>query len=310
MITVEALNKCYGKNKVLNNLSFTVEKGQILGILGPNGAGKSTTMKILSGYIPPDNGKVVICGYDIYENQLEIKKNIGYLPETVPLYPDMRVREYLLFRAQLKELKGSRLKDEVVRVINECWLEKVENSIIGNLSKGYRQRTGLADALLNDPKILILDEPTSGLDPEQIIATRNLIKRLKTNKAIIISTHILSEVDLSCDRVLILNNGNKVAEDSPENLKNELGNIYYEIEIYGSKSEISIFLNSYKDNFKIEISDSNDGFINCRLYTKTNRDPRVDIYRESVIKKWIIRTLKKTELKLEDAFMNITNFKR
>lgn len=218
MIEVDNLTKYYVDFRAVDDLSFKVPEGCILGFLGPNGAGKTTTMRILTGFMPATGGNVTIDGYDIYKDPMEVKKRIGYMPELPPLYPDMRVDSYLHFVAKIKGMKRSLRKSRVEEVIELCNLEEKRRSLIWSLSKGYRQRVGLAQAMVHDPPILILDEPTIGLDPRQIIDIRQLIKNLGKNRTVIISTHILPEVTMTCDRVLIIHRGKKVAEDSIENI--------------------------------------------------------------------------------------------
>ena len=219
MITIENLTKFYGNNRAVNDISFTINDNEILGFLGPNGAGKSTTMNMIAGYLPMSGGKVTICGDDITENPVKAKRNIGYLPEIPPVYPDMKVREYLDFCAGLKGIKGKEKKSEMDRVMALLKITDVQNKLIRNLSKGYKQRVGFAQALLGNPKFLILDEPTVGLDPNQVIEVRSIIKDLKKEHSVIFSSHILSEVSAVCDRVVIINKGDIRAIDTIENLE-------------------------------------------------------------------------------------------
>ena len=218
MIKVENLTKRYAGVTAINDLNFEVEKGEIVGFLGPNGAGKSTTMKILTSYLPATSGKASIAGFDVFENSIEARRRLGYLPENTPLYPDMRVNEYLRYRANLKGVPGRKLKLSVGDVIELCSLRAVERKIIGTLSKGYRQRVGLADALVHDPELLILDEPTIGLDPNQIRHVRELIRNLGGKRTVLISTHILPEVEIMCSRVIVIHKGKIRASDTAENL--------------------------------------------------------------------------------------------
>src|SRR6202453_4463681 len=218
MIEVENLTKTYSGFRAVQGISFHVNKGEIVGFLGPNGAGKSTTMKILAGYLPPTDGKIKIAGYDVVTDSIEVRKRIGYMPENVPLYTDMRVNEFLRFRAELKKVARRKIKDRVEAVRQLCSLKDVENKIIGTLSKGYRQRVGLADALVHDPDLLILDEPTIGLDPNQIRHVRELIKNLGGKRTVLISTHILPEVEIMCSRVIVIHKGKIRASDTAENL--------------------------------------------------------------------------------------------
>src|SRR6202453_13732 len=218
MIEVENFSKSYYGFRAVQGINFSLEKGGIVGFLGPNGAGKSTTMKVLAGYLPPTGGRIRIAGLDVGTDSIEVRKRIGYMPENVPLYTDMRVNEFLRFRAELKKVKRRNVKDRVETVKELCHLKDVENKIIGTLSKGYRQRVGLADAMVHDPELLILDEPTIGLDPNQIRSVREMIKDLGKHHTILLSTHILSEVELTCNRVLVINRGKIEASDTPANL--------------------------------------------------------------------------------------------
>ena len=220
MIRVESLTKDYGPNRAIDDVSFHADEGEIIGFLGPNGAGKTTTMRILSGYMPPTSGSASIAGFDIIDQSIEVRKRVGYLPETVPLYPDMIVFDYLKYMAELRKVTD--VEDHVDNVIERMHIEERANSYIGSLSKGLRQRVGLAQALIHEPEVLILDEPTIGLDPAQIIEVRNLIKELGTQRTVLLSTHILSEAQQVCNRVLIINNGILVAEDTPEQLQARL----------------------------------------------------------------------------------------
>src|SRR5579863_5622592 len=222
MIKVEGLTKRYARTLAVDNISFEVNKGEIVGFLGPNGAGKTTTMRVLTCFLPPTSGKVNVAGFDVLENPQEVKKRIGYLPETPPLYPEMEVVEYLTFVGKLKGISGADVAKRVDEVAGRCAVGDVRNKLIGQLSKGYRQRVGLAQAILHNPDVLILDEPTSGLDPKQIIETRELIRSLAGDHTIILSTHILSEVEHSCERVIIINQGKLVAQDTVTNLTNRL----------------------------------------------------------------------------------------
>jgi len=234
-LIVKDLSKIYGTQKALDNISFEAKNGQILGFLGPNGAGKSTTMKIATCYVPPTSGTIEVCGFDILKNSNEVKKNIGYLPEHNPLYLDMYVHEYLDFIAQLHGLNSSLRKKRKEEMISLCGLQIEQNKKIGALSKGYRQRVGLAQALIHDPKVLILDEPTTGLDPNQIVEIRNLIKNISADKTVIFSTHIMKEVELLCDQVVIINKGKIVANENVKNLQN----------FKGKFNKVSIQLNEY-----------------------------------------------------------------
>src|SRR3979411_277433 len=218
MIKVQVLTKRYARNTAVDHISFEVAKGQIVGFLGPNGAGKTTTMRMLTGFLSPTSGGATVAGYDVLEQPLEFKNRLGYFPETPPLYPEMETGEYLTFVGQLKGLRGAELRRRVDYVCDRCAVADVKNKLLGKLSKGYRQRVGLAQAVIHNPDVLILDEPTAGLDPKQIIETRELIKELAGNHTIILSTHILPEVAQTCQRVVIINKGHVVAVDTPNNL--------------------------------------------------------------------------------------------
>src|SRR6202163_1036560 len=222
MIKVEGLTKRYPRTVAVDNISFEVEKGQIVGVLGPNGAGKTTTMRVLTCFLPPTEGTANVAGYDVLEHPEEVKKRIGYLPETPPLYPEMEVTEYLNFVGQLKGISSADIARRVDEVMGRCAIGDVRTKLIAKLSKGYRQRVGIAQAIIHNPDVLILDEPTSGLDPKQIIEIRELLKALSPDHTIILSTHILSEVEHSCDRVIIISQGKLVAIDSVDNLTNRL----------------------------------------------------------------------------------------
>jgi len=218
MIELQGVNKFFGAVQVLQNISFKVNKGEIVGFLGPNGAGKTTTMRILNGFMPATSGKAIVAGYSVDEHPLEVKRRIGYLPENVSLYNDMTVKEYLWFVAEAKQVPRSKRAASVARTCSQCGIEDVSNRLIGSLSKGYKQRVGLAQAIINEPEVLIMDEPTTGLDPAQIIEIRELIKSFAGEHTIILSTHILQEVSAICERVIIINDGRIVAEDSLDNL--------------------------------------------------------------------------------------------
>jgi len=222
MVTAEHLHKVFGRFTAVKDASFSIGKGEIVGFLGPNGAGKTTTMKMLTGYLPPTAGTASIAGYDIIDNPLEARRHMGYMPENVPLYEDLRVYEYLSYRAQLKGIRGSAVRGQVGLVIDRCGLEPKRKNLISTLSKGYRQRVGLADALLGNPDLLILDEPTNGLDPNQIRQIRELVRELAEDHTVILSTHILSEVEMICNKVIIIDQGEIKASDTPTNLTGNL----------------------------------------------------------------------------------------
>src|SRR6266853_1473417 len=240
MIKVEGLTKRYARTVAVDNISFEVEKGQIVGFLGPNGAGKTTTMRVLTCFLPPTSGTAQVAGFDVLEQPMEVKRRIGYLPETPPLYPEMEVIEYLEFVGRLKGVPKDNLGSRINEVLEKCSIGDVRSDLISRLSKGYRQRVGLAQAILHNPDVLILDEPTSGLDPQQIIETRELIRSLAGDHTIILSTHILSEVEHSCERVIIINQGKLVAQDTVINLTNRLrGSESVAVEIQTSNGNLN-----------------------------------------------------------------------
>ena len=239
MIVVENLVKAYGRHVAVKGVSFEVEKGEIVGFLGPNGAGKTTTMRVLTCFLPATSGKVQIAGYDVFDDSRQVRRHLGYLPENVPLYLDLSVDEYLVYMAKLKGLMGDELTRRLNEVVANCGLEHRRKDLIGRLSRGYRQRVGLAQALIHDPDVVILDEPTASLDPAQIRDVRDYIKSLAGNHTIILSTHILPEVELTCDRVLMINKGQIVANDTPQNLRNYAGaGLVVELDAIGDAGQI------------------------------------------------------------------------
>src|SRR5439155_18156792 len=245
LITVEHLVKQYGPVVAVNDISFEVPKGEILGFLGPNGAGKTTTMRILTGYMPPTSGTASVAGYDVFKQSIEARRHIGYMPETVPLYPEMSPRNYLHFIGKLRGLDGRTRRARIDDVAEKCKIEDMLDRLIGKLSKGYRQRVGLAQALLADPEVLILDEPTVGLDPRQIVETRQVIRNLAGEHTVILSTHILPEVSMTCERVIIINRGKVAAIDTPENLQRRMrGTDEIEVEVRGPVEAVKAALQS------------------------------------------------------------------
>lgn len=306
MIKVENLTKRYAGITAIDNISFEVEKGEIVGFLGPNGAGKSTTMRILSSFMPATSGRATIAGHDVFDDSLRARAHIGYMPENVPLYTDMRVGEYLNYRASLKGVHGRRKRERVGDVTELCNLTEVENRIIGTLSKGYRQRVGLADALVHDPDLLILDEPTIGLDPNQIRQVRELIKNLGKHHTILLSTHILPEVEMTCSRVLIINKGRIEASDTPLNLLNRLrtsGGVRLEAKT-GSDNGLDQLsqLAAVK-----EVGSEKDGDWNCfHLRVEAGVDVREQVYELARQRHWAVRELTQRKATLEDVFVEIT----
>jgi ABC-2 type transport system ATP-binding protein len=308
MIEVDHLTKRYGPFTAVDDVSFRVEKGEILGFLGPNGAGKTTTMRVLTGYMPPTDGRAVVAGYDVFTNPIEAKRRIGYLPETPPLYPEMTVREYLTFVARIKLGKTSK-SDRAMRVdhaMKKAHVDDMAGRHCGKLSKGYRQRVGLAQALIHDPEVLILDEPTAGLDPKQIIETRDLIRSLAGNHTIVLSTHILPEVAHTCQRVIIINKGRVVAVDSPENLTHQLkgsATLYVQVEANGEAVDA---LGTIPGVTKVSVADRHERFVGYEIESEPNRDVRRDVARTVVSNGWGLLELRPTRMSLEEIFLQLT----
>jgi len=306
VIEVQHVTKVFPGRTAVSDVSFDVRAGEILGFLGPNGAGKTTTMRVVTGYLPPTHGTVIVGGRDVVEDPLGVKRQMGYLPEHVPLYPEMRVREYLSFRARLKGIAGPRVKEAVRRVVDECIIGDVRDRVIGQLSKGFRQRVGLADALVSDPPILILDEPTIGLDPAQIREIRKLIKALGRERTLILSSHILPEVEMVCDRVVIINRGKLAGEGTPEDLRNQLeGRAGAEAEVRAASFDASAF-ERIPGVASVE-SKPVSGDIVRVLVTAGEGAGAVEeeIFRACVERGWVLRGLKRTAPSLEDIFVEI-----
>lgn len=308
MIKVENLTKRYAGFTAINNISFEVGKGEIVGFLGPNGAGKSTTMRILSSFMPATSGRASIAGFDVFDKSLEARSHLGYMPENVPLYVDMRVSEYLVYRAQLKGITGRRLKERVGDVKELCGLKDVENRMINTLSKGYRQRVGLADALVHEPDLLILDEPTIGLDPNQIRQVRELIKNLGKHHTILLSTHILPEVEATCSRVIIINRGRIEASDTPDNLRRQLrgaGGIRLEASIGNDDAVVELQkIAGIKD---VTVQEETGEWKKYLVRTEANADLREEVYKLASDRKWRVRELTQRGATLEDVFVEMTH---
>jgi ABC-2 type transport system ATP-binding protein len=308
MIEVENLSKTYSGFRAVQGISFHVKKGEIVGFLGPNGAGKSTTMKVLAGYLPPTDGKVRVAGFDVVTDSIEVRKRIGYMPENVPLYTDMRVNEFLRFRAELKKVARRKIKDRIESVKQLCHLKDVENKIIGTLSKGYRQRVGLADAMVHEPELLILDEPTIGLDPNQIRSVRDLIKDLGKRHTILLSTHILPEVELTCDRVLVINRGRIEASDTPANLTKVVrggGSILLEVKAAGA--DVVAKIKALPEIEDVEIVLPADGaWTRAKIFAKPGVDVRESVYGVVSQNNWPLRELARVKATLEEAFIELT----
>jgi ABC-2 type transport system ATP-binding protein len=312
MIKVEGLTKRYARTVAVDNISFEVEKGQIVGFLGPNGAGKTTTMRVLTCFLPPSEGKVTVAGFDVVENPMEVKKRIGYLPETPPLYPEMEVVEYLNFVGKLKGLGSGEIGRRVDEVMQRCAVADVRNKLIGKLSKGYRQRVGLAQAIIHNPDVLILDEPTSGLDPKQIIEIRELLRSLAGDHTIILSTHILSEVEHACERVIIISEGKLVAIDSVANLTNRLrGSEAVALELEASDgrpnpSEVQQRLEQVSGVSRVVMKDSRNGRLAFEVESLQGKHIRSDLARTVINSGWNLNELRSVGLSLEDIFLQLT----
>ena len=305
MITVKNVTKKYGKFKAVDNISFEINDGEIIGLLGPNGAGKSTTMNILTGFIEPTEGEVIINGYNISKKPKKAKKGIGDIPEGVPLYKDMTVKEFVTYMAELKGVKKDEIKESVEQAIQDTWLQNVRKVLIRNLSKGYKQRVSMAGALVGNPEIIILDEPTVGLDPKQIIEIRNLIKKLGKDHTLIISSHILSEISQICERVIIINKGQIVAVDSPEHLEDTV-NIENAINIIVEDKENKIEKIKIQGSKKIELIKKNDDNTKeYRIIPEKDYDIRKSIFSDLAKENITIFELKKPEITLEEAFMDL-----
>lgn len=308
MIEVEKLTKKYGDHVAVDNLSFRVERGMIYGFLGPNGAGKSTTMNMMTGYIAATSGTVKINGYDILKNPEQAKKSIGYLPELPPVYQDMTVYEYLKFVAELKKVKRSEQKAQIEDVMAQTRIEDVQNRLIRNLSKGYKQRVGLAQAIIGYPEVLILDEPTVGLDPKQIIEIRELIRELAKKHTIILSSHILSEVSAVCDHIMIISKGKLVASDTPEGLVTRLkGGRQLMMSVQGEQSELEDILQSIEQikDYSIQPSKA-EGCVSAIIRTQEQDDIRVELFHRLAAADLPIIELSLSEKSLEDVFLELT----
>lgn len=304
MIEVEHLTKEYGDFRAIDDISFTVEKGEILGFLGPNGAGKTTVMRVLTCFFPPTRGRVRVAGYDCFEDSLNVRKRIGYLPERVPLYEDMRVADYLRFVAAIKGAPAGEVARRAARVMADCGLAEVSNKSISAISKGYRQRVGIAQALVNDPEVLILDEPTAGLDPRQIKGIRKLIKDLAGRHTVILSTHILPEVSLLCGRVIIINKGKLVAVDRPENLASE-GSRRMFLRIEGDVQAIGQELSRTGGIRSVAQEPSLDGASGFVVVFDDEKRGRQGIHSMIERQRWDLVEMRPLEASLEDVFIRL-----
>lgn len=307
MIEVENLTRYYGQKPAIQNVTFNVEKGEVLGFLGPNAAGKTTTMRILTCYMPATSGTAKVAGFDVFDQSMEVRRRIGYLPENPPLYPEMTVESYLKFVGKIKGVDSKDLKKRVDKVMDLVNIDNVRKTIVGKLSKGYRQRVGLAQALVHDPEVLILDEPTVGLDPKQIIDVRKLIKSLGGDRTIILSTHILPEVSQTCTRVVIINEGQVVAEDTPENLTRRLqGNEKIYVEVEGPVEAIEKELQSLEIVSSVVREKQTNGKVSFIVESIPNRDIRKDIAKTIVQKGWGLFEMRPVGMSLEEVFLRLT----
>ena len=307
MIEVSNLTKCYASRTAVDDISFTVARGEIVGLLGPNGAGKSTTMRVLSGFMPATSGTVRVAGFDVFHDADETRRRIGYMPENNPLYPEMRVREYLKFRARLKGLGWKKSRQRVTTVMEQCGLGDVGRRVIGQLSKGYKQRVGLADALVHDPELIILDEPTIGLDPQQIRSVRTLIKSLAGKHTVLISTHILPEVEMMCGRVLIMFGGRVLASDTPENLQRRMaGGSQIIAEIAAPEAALRAAWEHLPEVEHFDLMATDGEFFRCALTPRDGADLRATIFALAQQNGWTLRELTRSRHSLEDIYMQVT----
>jgi ABC-2 type transport system ATP-binding protein len=307
MIEVESLTKRYGRTTAVDGVSFRVERGEILGFLGPNGAGKTTTMRILTCYLPPTEGTARVAGYDVFSQPMEVKRRVGYLPETPPLYPDMSVRDYLDFCSRIKGVPAKERKTRVGDAIEKCRVGDVRDKLIAKLSKGYRQRVGLAQAILHNPDVLILDEPTAGLDPKQIIETRELIRGLAGSHTVILSTHILPEVSMTCGRVVIINEGRVVAEDTPDNLTRRLkGAGTIRVEARGDAASVLEAVAAVPGVLAAHPRGGHDGAVIVDVEAEAGRDVRAELAWAVVTKGHALLGLQQMGMSLEEIFLHLT----
>jgi ABC-2 type transport system ATP-binding protein len=305
VIEVKDLTRYYGPKRAISNVTFSVKKGEILGLLGPNAAGKTTTMRILTCYMPPTGGSATVGGYDIFEQSMDVRKITGYLPENPPLYVDLVVEDYLRFVAKMKGVEKSRMTQEVDTVIEKTSIGDVKSRVIGKLSKGYKQRVGLAQSLLNNPEVVIFDEPTVGLDPKQIIEIRELIKNLKGDHTVILSSHILPEVEQTCERVVIIANGKVVAQDTPQNLTARMhGSDRVLMEVEGDAKVVEDTLKKITDVTSVKIDKANDNLL--KVAVESSRDLRKEYARALVSKNIGLLELQADKVTLEDIFLELT----
>ena len=306
MIRAEGLTKYYGDFPAVQDVTFRVPEGEIVGFLGPNGAGKSTVMKILSCFMSPTSGKATIAGHDVFTESLQVRRSLGYMPENVPLYPDMRVEEFLRYRAKVKGVSGRDLRTQLEHVLDGCWIQDVRRQLIRTLSKGYRQRVGLADAIIHNPKVLILDEPTIGLDPTQIRSVRDLIKGLKEKHTILLSTHILPEVEMICDRVIIIHQGRVVTSSTLSDLGKQsagAGSVVAEIE--GDREQVSSALKDVSGVKKVSVEERGQA-LRVSIEHDPGKDLASEVARLATSRGWPVKEIRRQEKSLEEIFVEIT----
>jgi len=312
MIEVENLTKFYGEVRGIEDVSFSIGKGEITGFLGPNGSGKTTTMRILTCFFPPTSGRANVAGYDVTKNPIEVRRRIGYMPETVPLYPDMNVTTYLTFVAEAKRMDKRVRKNKIAEIMEQCGILNVSQRLVGNLSKGYRQRVGLAQALINDPEVLILDEPTIGLDPKQVVEIRQFIKNLAGQRTIILSTHVLSEASMTCDRVIIIHEGKIAAVDTPENLTGKLQKTSKTwLQIEGVQQEIKDRLKTIPGVMNvIEKGEASPGVYSYEVESDKETEISGELSYMVYSNKWKLVEMRAVKLSLENIFIELTKDER
>ena len=307
MIEVDHLTKYYGDFPAISDVSFTASKGEILGFLGPNAAGKTTTMRILTGFMPPTSGTARIAGYDVVTDSLEARKRIGYLPETVPLYTDMTVKSYLAFMGAIRGMDSKAVRRRIGDVIQICHLEEYYSSLIGKLSKGFRQRLGVAQAILHEPEVLILDEPTIGIDPIQVVETRQLIKNLGGDHTVILSTHILPEASMICERVIILHEGEVIAVDRPQNLAERLeATEHILLEVRGPTNAVTQALRNMPGVQDVTYNESDSGEVVYNVTSRRSENVRAEMARTVMEHGWKLMRLEPVSMSLEEIFLRLT----
>ena len=307
MVEVKNLTKYYGNFLAIEDVSFEVKKGEIVGFLGPNGAGKTTTMRIITGFLPPSSGTAAVAGYDLVDKSQQARSHIGYLPETVPLYTDMTVEGYLSFMGTIRGMKSNRIKTRINDVIDSCRLGDYRRSHIGKLSKGFRQRVGIAQAVLHEPDVLVLDEPTIGIDPIQVVETRQLIKDLSGSHTVILSTHILPEVSMLCSRVLIIHEGLIVAEDTPKELGNKLQGVErLEVEIQGPRADVMESLEKIRGVVEVNCPTDDSDHNIYKIQARRGLDLRPTVSRTVISNGWSLLNLQLVTMSLEEIFLKLT----